>query len=414
MRIDKVGFKLFFVATPLLALAFYALNIDVFLGYRRLNPYIFQFLAFTMSFVSYVAIYSSGKLFRTSLKYRFLKHPVVKWFYFVSLFSLFSLLFAYKDDYLSKGLLYLASSFAIILSLLISLEYLANESYKKNSYFLLVFFAIAILSVIVDPIVDFRSVFASNITADGDYDRTRGGGLYLQPNTAGIGCAFLYALIVSRVSRQVALICTLFALVAVFLTFSRSSLFVLMTLIFFAFWRGYLPRFTSYVFIIGAVIFLASISFTDVISEMFYITEGSGYARLSNLRNYFDALEILSDERFYVAKNAFYEFCSAPVLGHGLGYSWYWADLEIGGQGSHNLFLRYMLEYGLVGIFIWPLFLLALFQSRNRDLDKIWVFGICIAAIISAFFSHNIPEQGVILAPLMASIIFSVPNRLKK
>lgn len=401
MKSIRLSVDSIFAYVPILALAFYGLNMDGFLGARRWNPYWFQTIAFSMAFVAYVVICVQYKKY--SLKSLFVT-PIVKWVYFLTFISLVALFVSKDWHYISLGLSYLLSTIVIILSCVISFRYLLlreNTNYGKALFFILF---IACLSVVLDPIYDFRSLFAPGLVDS--YEVSRGGGVFLQPNVAGVAIVFLYSLVIPRVEKNLAFLATLLAALSVFLTFSRSSMIVISVVIAFGIWCRYLPRYTVFAILTLLLLIFFSVGSMYLISDVFNINQGSGFNRLFSLLDIFSSDSVFQDSRFYLLSEALHEYYKSPVLGGGLGYSWYWADTDINQQGTHNLYLRYMLEFGTIGIFIWPLFVYALFRMKHSHINQLWGFGLSISALTAALFSHNIPEQGVIIAPLIASYLF--------
>lgn len=159
------------------------------------------------------------------------------------------------------------------------------------------------------------------------------------------------------------------------------------------------------VFLIGAQ------SVGDNIASIFNIDEGSGYIRMYEMQDMLSEAGIKGDSRAETAEIAIADFFEEP-LGKGLGYSWKWAEKQPEGQGTHNLNLRYMLEFGIIGMCIWPLFVFSLFVDRTKGIDRLWLLGVCGIALLSSLFSHNLVEQGAILASMYA--VFALPVKKKE
>jgi O-antigen ligase len=90
-------------------------------------------------------------------------------------------------------------------------------------------------------------------------------------------------------------------------------------------------------------------------------------------------------ERQDVFKLAWETFARSPVLGEGIGATEAWAE-----RGStHNIYLYYMAEYGIIGAFIVPaLTLVCILGARGEARQVAVPFTICV--LVLAFFSHNI------------------------
>lgn len=403
MKPIRISVDNIFTTVPLLAFIFFAINIDTFLGSRRWNPYWFQIIAFCLAFLAYTIICVQSKFI--TFKSLFI-NPLSKWLLLILFLSFISLTYSKDLFYAGLGFTYLLSTVIIVLSCLISFRYLLLRENTDYGFSFLCVLTIACLSIILDPIYDFRILIAPDL--EGMYERTRGSGLFLQPNVAGAAIALLYALVIPRVSGNLAFIATIVAFLAILLTFSRSGMAVFIIIFIFGIWCKYLPRYTLPVITILILFLLATTSVLYFISDVFNIDQGSGFNRLFNTSEFLGSDAFVSGDRFYILLDALGLYFESAILGNGIGYSWYFAESNLFQQGTHNLYLRYMLEYGTIGLFIWPLFLYALYRIRHKGVGTKWAIGVSISAMAAALFSHNIPEQGVILAPLMACFLFPI------
>jgi hypothetical protein len=395
MRRDILGWA------ALLAFLFYSLNLDNLLGYVRLSPVSYQFAALAAAAATFTLL-SHRSL--SSRVHSLVRHPLIRWIAFLVFISLpYSVV---SDPAVaSEGLRYLVTTALVIATLVLCNEEMTWST--AHTVMLVTAIVIACLSVLADPLVDFRQFFPQ--LADDGYERTRAAGLFLQPNAASMALVFLLSMAIPRVSRLVGVLLSGLVSAAVFLTFSRAGLALLFAVLFLSAWRSYLPR-TLLLSVVAVVVVWTTTPVKDVIADTFNIEEGSGYVRLIHLQDMLTESALLQDSRASTAEQAYSDFLNKP-LGHGLGYSWRWAELQSDQQGTHNQTLRYMLEYGFAGIFVWPLFLIALFRSRDKNLDLIWAVGICVCGFIASLFSHNLTESGSFLAPLLASVLWPPAQR---
>ena len=121
--------------------------------------------------------------------------------------------------------------------------------------------------------------------------------------------------------------------------------------------------------------------------------------RLAWLTDPAGASDQSSWERKYVAKQAWEKITEHPVLGSGTGSS-YEAY-----TGTHNQYLALMIDHGVIGIVIVPLFILAVtWGARGQSRRIATVFGLTI--IILSFFSHMMLSAGydLVMFSLMAAI----------
>jgi O-antigen ligase len=93
-------------------------------------------------------------------------------------------------------------------------------------------------------------------------------------------------------------------------------------------------------------------------------------------------------ERQELAKLAWTRFKMSPWLGWGTG-AYYVPPFWL---GPHNTYLGMMVDYGLLGIFIYPSLLGVMLIGVNRESAKLAV-PLAMALLVQGFFSHNLLEQ---------------------
>jgi hypothetical protein len=398
--------KVVYPSLAIFVVAFYGLNIDTILGQKRWSPYVYQYLLASAILIA-LPLFSIAS--RKVLAGHLISHSLSKWLLFLVMLSMAATLFSHEAEYLTMGWKYIVSTLAIVLT---TVQVMLNVRYSKRreerAYLYSIVYLIAVFSVVTDTILDYRAIF--DVSLENEYEASRSGGLFFQPNIAAVAISFLLAMVLPRINRNTALLFSLFAFIAISLTFSRSGLLVLFIILFYAVRSGHLPALS-----IGGMIAIVSVLVTifgglQVYADIFNIGSGSGHDRLFNRDQFINFGTLVEDYRLMLAVKALEDFIQSPLFGYGLGYSWFWADSEVSGQGTHNLMLRNMLDYGMVGAFIWVLFLFALYKSRAPGISSRWAFGICLAGFVSAFFSHNITEQGSVLVPLITSVMLAVPK----
>lgn len=376
------------------------------MAHIRYAPVFYQILIFTGA----IGIYFSFPFSNTNREHRLPIWPMIAWISALILLSLLRMMIGFDPDYAAMASILMLSTLTMIATWLVGIRlHPTSETSNRATLVLLLIFATACCSVIADPYIDIRAMIDPSII--GTYERSRAGGVFLQPNQAAISLALLYAVTLPRVGPKIAIACTATVLLGIFLTFSRSGQIVVTLIIAISLIRGYLPRATLGLLAGTAALLLTGSFFQNQIVDAFGIDQGSGFMRLTDASRFYSVDALASDVRASLVDSALTDFSTAPWAGRGFGYSWKWADNQFVEAGTHNIYLRYMLEYGALGALIWPLFLLAAFYMRNQTLDKIWCMGICICGLIIGLFSHNIPEQGSILVVMVAALTLPVPQR---
>jgi hypothetical protein len=110
--------------------------------------------------------------------------------------------------------------------------------------------------------------------------------------------------------------------------------------------------------------------------------------------------------RLGAASLAWHEFLAKPLVGYGVGATLEW-DLS---ASTHNIYLRHLAEYGVAGLTIVPLLVLAILRlgPAGRPRVAMWLSAI---VLLWGMFSHNLLDERhfLICIALVASI--SVANR---
>jgi len=121
--------------------------------------------------------------------------------------------------------------------------------------------------------------------------------------------------------------------------------------------------------------------------------------RLAWLMDPSDVSDLSGWERKYVAKRAWDKILEHPVLGSGTGSS-YEAAIP-----PHNQHLSFMLDHGLIGAMILPLFLLAATWGAQGERRRVAIVFGCVMMMLS-LFTHQIFNTGysLILFSLMAAM----------
>ena len=103
--------------------------------------------------------------------------------------------------------------------------------------------------------------------------------------------------------------------------------------------------------------------------------------------------------RAHVAKQSWAKVADHPVLGNGPGAS---LEAEV---GTHNTYLMFMVDHGVVGVLILPLLLVAVTVGVGGQSRGVAVIFGCIVLFLSLFTHTTLyREQGVLLFALMAAM----------
>jgi hypothetical protein len=220
----------------------------------------------------------------------------------------------------------------------------------------------------------------------------RAAGLYINPNIAAVALITSVLAVAGTVHRGREALIALLVLGSA-MTLSRGGFLIMGVVAVMFLWNGQL-RMNWFVPAIGAVgLVLAvtglggdiinSLSESSLMTERLRVfTAGGG-----GVSNGFDDLS--TNERIASASLAWQLFLSHPILGAGLGATTDWALR----YSTHNIYLRHLAEHGVLGLWIYPVFVWAV--ARRAPPPIRWPTA--IAFLLLGLISHNTLDEWPIL-----------------
>lgn len=238
----------------------------------------------------------------------------------------------------------------------------------------------------------------------------RASGLFLNPNQAGMVLGLSAALCFSLIPIKYRPLYLLFLLVGVVTTFSRSSIIgyilILITLIYyrqvnliyFVLWL--MALFIIFLFFIiyifgGWYIFDTLAENSNVITRLLWFESGGSVGNFSSrerMRVILKSIEIL-------------EF--HPFTGIGISGMQDW-DVK-----THNMYLYYIVQYGLFGVMIYPLFILSVYSRKLVQYIHIYI-PLSISLLFYGLFSHNMMEEYYVLISCAAIAALGAQSHMHK
>lgn len=252
---------------------------------------------------------------------------------------------------------------------------------------------VSVLSIMIESTFPESSLFAQT----GLGIQGRAAGFFLNPNSAGSAVVLLLGCILLRESRWSNLFASLVALVGVLLTYSRGGIVAWALLVLISALRGRFPRFFLPALVVAGGI-SASVLTVDEVLTLLNPGSQNSVNRIEWLLGRGDLMDQAASDRQWIASYAWNEFLASPLYGHGLGYMWVWGA-EI---GSHNMILRHMVEYGAIGLFIFPMFLACGIWSSDPSESREMRWILMIVMLMMSFFSHNLLDQGRFIVSWLA------------
>jgi O-antigen ligase len=280
----------------------------------------------------------------------------------------------------------LSESFMVIMCLIFS-------KFPKIQNFTRIAICLATLLALFNNIREFGdpSVF------EGLNNTGRAAGYYINPNRTG--CALILGMIfgVGILPKKLRIPFSLLVIFGVFLTFSRGAIlgwFVVMAIFIqsglipqknFLFW---VVGIVAMIFVLGPI--LSNIDVNELQrSGIINVDMKNITGRLEWFQNPVANREDSGDSRLEVVMTAWNMFVEHPILGNGIAST---KNLNNLGISTHNMYLLFVTEHGIMGIFILPLLVYVVtWHSRGESKHIALAFSAFI--LLWGLFSHNIVEE---------------------
>ena len=243
----------------------------------------------------------------------------------------------------------------------------------------------------------------------------RSAGFYANPNISGVALIVGLILTIGLLPQRYRLLLALLVGAAVFMTFSRAAMMAWLITMIVIIKTGQI-NFRRSLFVGSIVLALSSVAIISQWDQLQYKLEDLGVLNTNVVERvqWFNkpvADDDSATDRHDVAEIAFEKFSEQPVLGNGVGASLrllrVHGDVEI---SSHNQYLNMMIDHGLLGIFILPLFVLATVWRARGEAKHIGI-TLALFMLFMGFFSHNLLQDRYTLLPLALVSMLSLASR---
>lgn len=380
------GLILYQCALAVVSIFLFFTNLDVYLYLSkivRLEPLIYIVL---------VIFASIPLFFFVPIEQRSLPKNLLKWsiaYLFLSVFafwlypSLNEPLQALKDRMLSL-------LFMLVMAVVFSKFYVVQQSAR---------YAVvgANLVSIFNNIYEFMNpgVFAGlNLTG-------RAAGFYIDSNSSGDGVLLGLILGLGVLPEKFRMLYALLSGIGIFVTFSRGALIGWIIVMIILYITKAIPRKPFLLYIIGIFFVVILINqggqFLKQIDTSFI--SKNALSRLEDFGSIAsggggDVEDDAAAGRKLVAKLGWEKFLENPFVGHGLGASQFF---DVGALVSHeisthNTYLAYMVDHGILGTFVLPMLVLSVtYPARGEGKNVSFAFAIFV--ILWGLFSHTILIQ---------------------
>ena len=333
----------------------------------------------------------------------FLRRPIVWWAAFYLLMSIVWMGLADNQESAREGLVMVITTVLYVGTAAVAYLMIDGDSrWWKITLWLGLLIAVA--SIMLEYFVPSIYVFADA----GQGIEGRAAGLYLNPNIAGQALLMMLACLMQSGSPKKNIIPTIISFIGLLLTLSRGGLVAWAVLVLAATVMGRLPRWFSIVLgVLAVTIVFAGGVLLDAFSILLPTENLDALNRVAWMLGQGGSNYAWANDRDYLAAYSWQQFLRAPMLGHGLGYTLAWSA----GTGTHNLILRHLVEYGVCGLLLLPLFLVFSVRSSAPNSDRYWLWVVAGVALLLGMFSHNMLEQASFVFPWLA-LCLAKPARL--
>jgi len=237
----------------------------------------------------------------------------------------------------------------------------------------------------------------------------RGAGFYINANRAGAALAIGFALGMGAVGNRWRVLFAAALLAGILVTFSRSAAIALFVVILIA-WRGAVLSPKQVIVAVLGVTALAGIAVITLVSDSAWTDVANVDNMVARLSFFMDPLgtpDYSTVERSLAARTGLEYFADRPLLGHGIGATYAWRF----NVSTHNMYLYYLVEYGVVGLLLFPMLIWVCVRG-SRPPMRAWLLAWAAAMFTVGFFTHNAGEEPFfVLSYALAASMTSVSQR---
>ncbi len=242
---------------------------------------------------------------------------------------------------------------------------------------------------------------------DSGYNITgRSAGLYLNANTSGEAIILGMILSYSMLDKKYRTFFLVASLLGVISTFSRTAIaswFVVVAILSY----GKVIDKKNIAMVLGSLVLVGIFIVPFVIHYIETNLEAGTVTNLMTRLNFFSSksqgLDGSQQQRLEVARAALENFANNPLIGAGIAHTSHW-EFPI---STHNIYLKLMAEYGIIGVFLYPLLILStVWKAKNEAVAIARAFSIYL--LIIGFTTHNsLDEHHLLIAfAVMANLTY--------
>jgi hypothetical protein len=212
----------------------------------------------------------------------------------------------------------------------------------------------------------------------------------MNANQAGAALVAGFALSVGVVAPRWRSAYLVLVAIGVALTFSRAAILGLVLVTILLALRGRSLSFrqlTTALIVIAGVSWITWLLVSTELQDRFHINRDMALDRLFWILDPSNRSDFSEWERIMLVERGWTQFLAHPFLGNGLGSTELW---EVP-SSTHNEYVALASDFGVLGLFVLPAFVLAALGTRRVALTDAVVTGLFL--LFWGFFSHNVLSE---------------------
>jgi len=265
---------------------------------------------------------------------------------------------------------------------------------------------VSVLIAVANNVYDLLAPFTFVPLVRGFANPGRAAGLYINANQAGAALIVGMILTVGLLTKKYRTPYVFIVLLGVLLTFSRAALlgWIIVSLILMV--QDTVSK-RQFLAGLGIAVLIISLSL-PLLPGFIQTVEGINVSNIiDRINNPLDIQDFSGQQRVQVAERSWEMFVEHPLLGNGIASTETWSE----GASTHNMYLYYMADHGILGIIILPLFVLTVvWGARGKARQTTLPFLVFV--LFWGFFSHNVVQEYYFLIVFACMAAMNIQSQL--
>ncbi|MEA5571823.1 O-antigen ligase family protein [Calothrix sp. UHCC 0171] len=253
----------------------------------------------------------------------------------------------------------------------------------------------------------------ANPSAFGGLVEGRAVGFYLDPNDCANALILGMILTVEMLPKKLRFLWVVIVGLGVISTFSRGGILAWVVVVMMMSITRIVSLQKSLLWVVGIGLILFFATQLGSIGDSVNIHNQLDSIALQRVESMIDGGDVVEDEstieRKAVAEKGWEMFLERPIFGYGIGSTFDYSITKFS-VSTHNMFLLYAAEYGIVGILILPLATYAVTHRARGETRKIGIIFTIFILFVS-LFSHTVLSLLYYLIPFALMAVMSESSR---